>query len=426
MPSVLVISNNCFSKSDSNGRTLANLFVGWPKENLAQFYIQNTEPEFDYCEQYYRLTDRQALASLYGKRPDGVISLGHVMNQSHESTPAQRRKRNALSMIVRDFVWSSGHWKTRYFNEWLSEIQPDIVVLQAGDCPFMFYLAVDIKRQYNAKLLIYNTEGYYFKDFDYFRAKGIAQIFYPLFHRRLKRAVNKAYNCCDFAVFNCEELESDYKRVFTIQSKVIFNATSLHPCHNPWKKETDSFTTIYAGNLGVGRAESLVLVANALHSISKEYSIQVYGKLPNDKIADLFSNCEGIDFRGFVSYDKLISIQQEADLLLHVESFDSFHRKDSKYAFSTKIADSLALGTCFLVFAPSEFASSRYLIQNHAAHVVTEQVALEGTLRKIINDLEYRNKFSLNALDLVERNHQQEKNAKSFQLILDSLFQEQI
>ena len=48
-PKVLVISNECFSNESSNGRTLKNLFYGWPINKLAQFYIISKKPDFQTC-----------------------------------------------------------------------------------------------------------------------------------------------------------------------------------------------------------------------------------------------------------------------------------------------------------------------------------------------------------------------------------------
>lgn len=56
-PKVLVVSNNSFSESSSNGRTLGNLFIGWPKEKVAQFCISTTEPDYNICDNYFVLTD---------------------------------------------------------------------------------------------------------------------------------------------------------------------------------------------------------------------------------------------------------------------------------------------------------------------------------------------------------------------------------
>ena len=144
-------------------------------------------------------------------------------------------------------------------------------------------------------------------------------------------------------------------------------------------------------------------------------------KPETEDVAELFSRCSGIDYRGFISYAELISIQRTADLLLQVESFEPFYRRDSQFAFSTKIPDSMALGRCFLVFAPGEFASSSYLAKNHAAHVVTNQDALQETLQRIIEDETYRNQYLQNARELVRKNHHQAENAAAFQNILDQL-----
>ncbi|MEG2402761.1 MAG: hypothetical protein RSB34_07500, partial [Muribaculaceae bacterium] len=60
-PRTLVISNNSFSLTNSNGRTLGNFFIGWPKESLAQFCISSDGPNYDICNNYYCITDKEAL-----------------------------------------------------------------------------------------------------------------------------------------------------------------------------------------------------------------------------------------------------------------------------------------------------------------------------------------------------------------------------
>ena len=56
---LLVIGHNCFSRTGSNGRTLANFLKGWPKEKLAQLYIHVEQPDFEICENYFCITDSQ-------------------------------------------------------------------------------------------------------------------------------------------------------------------------------------------------------------------------------------------------------------------------------------------------------------------------------------------------------------------------------
>ena len=83
-PRILVISNNSFSKTSSNGRSLGNLFIGWPKDKIAQFCISTTEPDYDICDNYYLLTDKSLLNAFKrfgkGKRCEVDANLGTAGN----------------------------------------------------------------------------------------------------------------------------------------------------------------------------------------------------------------------------------------------------------------------------------------------------------------------------------------------------------
>ena len=57
MPKVLVIENECVSKSTNNGRTLGNLLKGWPKDMIAQFCISMVDPDYDVCDNFYYVSD---------------------------------------------------------------------------------------------------------------------------------------------------------------------------------------------------------------------------------------------------------------------------------------------------------------------------------------------------------------------------------
>ena len=156
-PKVLVISNECFSKTSSNGRTLGNFFVGWPKERLAQFYLTGM-PDSHYCDRHFQVSDQQALNALIGRENKG----GEVVPTNEENVPAQFSKsgkkttRNALTMLGRNAIWSSGAWQKNGYWNWVDAFKPDIVLLQAGDCAFMYDLAAKTAKRQNAKLVIYN------------------------------------------------------------------------------------------------------------------------------------------------------------------------------------------------------------------------------------------------------------------------------
>ena len=153
-----------------------------------------------------------------------------------------------------------------------------------------------------------------------------------------------------------------------------------------------------------------------MQEINITYKINIYGKIPNDEVKSAFENCAGINYKGFVSYNDVVRIMKESDLLIHAESFDDFYKWDLQYGFTTKIADSLACGTCLFVYAPRELACTQYL--EGIACVATERNQLKEKLMNILEDKELRGKYISAGLEKVKENHRQDVNCKRFQKIL--------
>ena len=70
---ILVISNNCFAKNNSNGRILGCLFKNIPVDDVAQFYIVNGTNDFEVCQNYYHVSDSMAIRSWYSGKGIGNI-----------------------------------------------------------------------------------------------------------------------------------------------------------------------------------------------------------------------------------------------------------------------------------------------------------------------------------------------------------------
>ena len=184
-PRLLIIGNCCLSDTTSNGRTLKNFLIGWPKDKIAQFCIRFESPDFSACDNYYCVSDRDALnAFLLRGAKNGKKE---ILDSNEENIPPITNKqvnRNAMSMYIRDIVWSSHRWQGKYFKKWVDEFSPELILFQAGDFGYLCRLAVNIAKERNIPIVIYNSEAYYFKNFDYLGSKGIAKLFYPLLRKR--------------------------------------------------------------------------------------------------------------------------------------------------------------------------------------------------------------------------------------------------
>lgn len=413
-PRVLIISNECLSNVSSNGRTIRNFLLGWPKDKLAQFFLRNVAPDFDICDRYYYVSDSAALNSfLRGHPASGELP---TESQAASSAGTKKKPRNAITMMVRNTVWNSMRWAGKNFYKWVDEFSPELILLQAGDCAFMLKLARKLAKKYSIPVVIYNSEGYYFKTFDYFRSNGLAKLMYPLFYRNFCKEFEKTIKLSKKSIYICDKLKNDYDARFNLPSEVIYTSTQIAPSSS--KKSGSNLRISYLGNLGVGRHEGLIEIATALQSISDDYKLDVYGKIPSEEIRTAFEACTGIRYMGFVSYAKVVDIMQKSDILVHTENFSDFYREDLKYAFSTKLADSLASGNCFLLYAPEEMACAQYLSENEIAYVVSHKEDLVPVMKELCNSAEVRMKYVNDALLFVQQNHQAEKNSARFQEIL--------
>ena len=416
MKRVLILGNKCLSQSNNNGRTLSNLLLGYPKEKLAQFCLLSGAPDFERCERYFVVSDRDAL--------DALVRLRRVGRRLTEADAAKLiaprrsvKNRNALTMFLREAVWRSGLWKRGGFRDFVKEFCPEVILLQAGDCAFLLRLARKLSKEYQIPLVIYNSEGYYFKDYDYFRSKGLAHLCYPLFRRMLCREFRKTMQAASYAVYLCDELKAAYDAEFTCPSEVIYTATQLQPAD---KLQTGPLSAVYLGNLGLCRHESLIELAQTLQKVEPGALLHIYGRAPNDSVEKALRSCGAIRLHGFVPYDEVRRVMAEAVLLVHAENFSEFYRKELIYAFSTKIPDCLASGSCFLLYAPPELAVTKYLRKTESAYVATDKAQLETYLRLLHEQPETRGRYLERAGAVVEENHNAAKNAERFCAILNS------
>ena len=107
--------------------------------------------------------------------------------------------------------------------------------------------------------------------------------------------------------------------------------------------------------------------------------------------------------------------------VIHTESFKEEFKQAVAYSVSTKIADSLASGTCILAYGPKDVASIRYLIDNDVAFVVNNYEDLQTKLVELITNAELRSQIETNAKRLAGLNHNGQKNTKLIYEVMASL-----
>ena len=421
-PRTLVLSNNCFSVSNSNGRTLGNLFYGWPKEMLAQMCVIAQDPNWDLCDNYYCIGDRAVLSAfLHFQKAKGVKlqMRDKAADQSLQSGRAAMGKKTLFKVLLRELVWSKRRWNSKSFINWVDSFNPEVIVLQLGDCCFMLDMALQLSKSRNIPLIIYNTEGYYFFDRNWHHVTAFDKVAFPYYRNKYRRKMEKVLTRAFHSVYLNDKLKEDYDEQFHKPSTVIYNSSNLAPSSKPlFEGLVPKFA--YLGNLGLDRDSALVEVGEVLQDMDSEFFIDIYGGA-SEEVEKRLKNSRGVRFHGSVSYDEVKRVIAETDVLFHVETEKGYKERQLQYAFSTKIADSIASGRCFLVYAPKELACSKYIVTNKCGWVASNKEELKEQLQSIINNGEERRQIINQAGLVAASNHNFDNNARKFHCILSSI-----
>ncbi len=411
---LVLISNRCISDSDANGRSLLNLLGGFRPDQLYQIYTSGESINADLCCDYFRLTNKDAVFGFFGKRPKKTVcekGEGNITAQSSMSS-----MKSALTMYLRDFVWCRSRGIDKGIIEWLTPIAPDAIVLQLGDSSNLIHIALAVSRHFNIPIIVYDTEDYYFKEYDFIKGKSNGGPVYKAYHKSFVKNVKRLFESTKYCVCNCDGIKKLFDDEFGLNSAVIYTASSA--ARISFEKAEQNELVSYCGNLGLERHRSLIKISEMLSRIVPGLKLRVYGNAPTEEIKKELNECETVDYRGVVPYSEVLKVISDSRLLIHAEGFDPYIAMDTRYAFSTKISDYAACGVPFLVYAPATCEGLNYVLSNGIGFTASNDDELEEALADALLNKEKRQQKRENSIKIAEINHKIDVNGMKMRDII--------
>jgi len=400
---LLVFSNNPLVYSNSNGRTLLNMLIKFRHKDILNIYV-NGGGEFQKEINYIKINEG---ALLRNKRPFCNVVEG--LKKESDSVVYYGKKKTVFKCLIRSLIWK----KSRLFLElkdFVSSFKPNAILLQCGDADFLINIAIKISKAFNLPLISFNSEDYIFKNWNYLEKKRSSSLLYEIFARNLRKAYENLYKQNGEFIYLTQLLESEYvKKYPNHKHHVIYNSTSLSrsKTYNP------DGIILYSGNLGVGRVDTLITLSEMIYKTFNK-KVTVCSLTEDRSIIEKIKKSQFMNFLGKVDYDENVKLLKSSSLVLHVESLNKFYIKDTKNAFSTKIADCLSSGVPFFVIAPQETAIYQYLSFFDCAFVYHDFNAAFEALQNIKKTYEARLNKVEKALMVAALNHNAAKNSEIF------------
>lgn len=426
MKKVLLFSHSGFSDTNANGITMKNLLSAWPSTEKAEFYCDVQPPDFEAASSYFRITDMQMLKAFLGKKSQNIFSTETTPKAQNQAASKQSQtkaipawvkayKYNFWVKWTREWLKEISPWGHRRLRQWIADVHPDVIMYMVGESLFMDRLVLRTCVQTGKPLVLYNGEAY--RIIDLKTRHGIERAYYRRCHRLYEQLNEKA----SLILYNCEMLRADYAKRYPVLTKTMIAYNSALCDYEDYQPQARTPKVVYFGNLGVGRSDSLLKVADVLHDIAPEVVLDIYGNASEESRC-AFEAHPAICYRGFVDAATLRNIISDTDILIHTESFDETIIPKLRYAFSTKIAQCMCAGRCFVSFAPAQTASSQYLAEADGAIFVSNEAELRSTLQQLIADPALRQAYAHRSAKTGRENHHMQTIAQRVQQEVDALF----
>jgi len=403
---ILVITRSAWRNDNNTGNTMSNIFANFNNAEIYSMSFRSETPDNGIAKKNFSISEMQFLSYFRKKSEIGIISkeeccTADSVKENHIYSTVKKKNNNFL-MFVRELLWSVAPWKNKNLDNYLDEVVPDIVFMPVFGCWYPHKVLKYIKNYTNAAIVLFHADDYYtLKQFSF------SPLFW-IYRFILRKWIRKSVKISDANYAISEKQRVEYEKIFKKNFKLLFKGHDF--CNrNEYSIHNEPLKLLFTGNISSGRYKSLAQIGYALDKINaneKKAELDIYTLTPfNKEMKKMFSSCKSINIKGAVSADEVKKLQKEADILVHVESFDLKNKLSVRLSFSTKIVDYLHQGKSIFAVGPADVASMEYLITNNAAITATSEREIYEKIKTLVEDRNLLKKYSSNAWNCGLKNH---------------------
>lgn len=405
---ILFVSASPIKKELSIGNTFLNLFENMDDVELASICTRAGTPDSK-ISRCFCITEKMIVNNVLKNTPVGMeIDINKTKLDSFDIKTVSVAKKYRLTAFfwIQDLIWSLGLWKSKNLENFINDYNPDVIFSVFSNSVYLNNLITHIKKISGKKLVLYAWDNNYsLKRFMLSPFRWIKLFIDRVSMRKLAKQADMFYVISDIQ-------KKDYESAFNKECKVLTKSNDFSGLPSIKSNYGKPFKLVYTGNIGLNRWKSLSKIVNVLDRINFDgVKAQLYiytGNKLDHKIYSALNREQTSFVMGSVAADKIVEIQRDADMLVHIEALDIKNRLDVRQSFSTKIVDYLATARPILAFGPKCVASIDHLIKNNCAIVSNNENDLFNKLYSVINDESKLDELSIKAFECGKRYHNKE------------------
>ena len=403
---VLAISRAPWRNDNSIGNTFTDLFGDLPDVEVYSLCMREQPPLNHIAKRHFYISEKQMVKRLMGKKNTvGQENSPQSTDDGSEKAvyDAVKKYPNTLMLVLRELLWDIGGWKNDRFRQYIQEIRPDIVFFPVFGCYYPHKVLRYIHALTNAKIVLFHADD------NYSLRQFSVSPFYWLYRFGLRKWVRRSVRIAEMQYCISDVQMADYDKAFGCDCKLLTKSADF--TGEPLVKSNygDPLQIVFTGNIGLNRWKSLKIIADVLESINKDgvkAQLRIYTATPLTKqMEKALNRGESSIVMGSVPASEIPEIQNNADMLVHVEALDLKNKLAVRQSFSTKIVDYLKAARPVLAVGPKDVASIDHLIRNDCAIVADNRKELEEKLRTALADTSQLNSVVEKAYDCGRKHH---------------------
>lgn len=426
---VIIVGTIPYNKNTSS-RAFDAYFHNWEKKNMRQIFSNTKTPVKGHCGSLYQITDARLLKRWLHRIDEvGVIFEDKDLPDDWDNNDLEvgngavnalykfGSKDSPLKYILRGILWKNKYWNTEKLNTWLDEFRPECVFLAFSDDYFIPRIALYISEKYNIPIMSCIGDDYYFND------RTSLSPFYHIYRKTYKKLIDKVFSRPGSAMYIGNKIRDKYNSEFGLNGETIYLTSDIK--RREFREiDQNNPKIMYAGNVRLGRNDSLVDIGNALQKISKDYYVDVYSTEQNEEFLKGFKECPGLRFHGSVPYVEIMKLTSECDISIIVEGFEKKDVDTTRYSLSTKAADAIASGSNIFVYGSKECGVIEYMENTGCSMVCSNKEELVDKLKELIYNKTFQKKLYDRAIEVDIEDHDKEKNRSLTESMFVKLIQD--
>lgn len=197
-------------------------------------------------------------------------------------------------------------------------------------------------------------------------------------------------------------MRKDYSRYLNIEGKILYKIPDFSRMQSEYSTINQPVRFLFTGNIGSNRWKTLSLLASTLKELDFGH-LDIYTATPLTDEMTIALNIAGYsETHAPVTQNEVKLLQNNADVLVHTESFDLSNKLLVRYSISTKIMDYLCMGRAILAIGPADVASIEYLRDNNAALVASSKDEIIKVIRRLKSNKELLFQWSKKGLEFAK------------------------